>query len=147
LQSLLNKLTFRPGKASDISILFDPVGTRKQPQKKNTLYKSRSKMFKLNPRLFSNVIAKSNSQPIPSKTSIDTEKLILKLVLVYIQEDKIGDYFKEIKSFLTLEAEAGAKHIFLLERRPKSAVKYRSIKTSTRIPNSYGTGLLQQTKL
>jgi hypothetical protein len=72
------------------------VRTRKQPQKKNTPYKSRSKVFKLNPGLFSNVIAKSNSQPIPTKASIDTEKLILKLVLVYIQEDKIGNYFKEM---------------------------------------------------
>jgi hypothetical protein len=52
--------------------------------------------FKLNPGLFCNVVAKSNPQPIPSKASTDTEKLILKLVLIYIQEDKIGDYFKEI---------------------------------------------------
>jgi len=72
------------------------VRTRKQPQKKNTPYKSRSKVFKLNPGLFSNVIAKSNSQPFPSKDTTATEKLILKLVLVYIQEDKIGDYFKEM---------------------------------------------------
>ncbi len=48
---------------------IDPVRTRKQPQKKNTPYKSRSQVFKLNPGLFSNVIAKSNSQPIPSKRS------------------------------------------------------------------------------
>ncbi len=68
-----------------------------RPQNKNTPYKSRSQVFKLNLGLFSNVVAKSNPQPIPSKASTDTEKLILKLVLlVYIQEDKIGDYFKEI---------------------------------------------------
>ncbi len=33
---------------------------------------------------------------------------------------------------MTLEAEAGAKHIFLLERL-KSAVKYRSIKTRKKL--------------
>jgi hypothetical protein len=34
---------------------------------------------------------------------------------------------------LTLEAEVGAKHIFLLLERLKSAVKYRSIKTRKKL--------------
>lgn len=163
------ELTFKPGNAGDISILYgkeisdspiqlvelcktnkiqcefspklpsntikfyiDPVRVRKQHQRKSTPYKARSQVFKLSPGLFSNVISKSNSQPTPSKPPIDTEKLILRLVIVYIHEEKVEDYFKEMSNFLSLKAEAGAKHIFLLEGI-KSAVKERAIKARKKL--------------
>jgi hypothetical protein len=128
------QLTFKPGKASEISILYgkgisdsklrlaelcktnqiqcemssnlppntikfyiDPVRTRKQPQKKNTPYKTDLKCLNSTQDFFPMLSLNQTLNQYQAKLlETPSEKLTLKLVLVYIQEDKIGDYFKEM---------------------------------------------------